>query len=132
MTEEKTSKRQERRDKAQQREKANRLRTMGLIVAGVGILVFLFISQQLKPVTGIVTVESEPRPMVDRNSMGDANAPIQIVEYSDFQCPFCERFATDTEPLLIQSLRPPVRLNPVDRCQAPQRPPLGPRPIVDP
>jgi len=35
MTEEsKRSKRQERRDKAQQREKANRLRTMGLIVAG--------------------------------------------------------------------------------------------------
>lgn len=102
MTEEKTSKRQERRDKAQKREKANRLRTMVLIVAGVAILVFLFISQQLKPVTGIVTVESEPRPMADRNSMGDTNAPIQIVEFSDFQCPFCERFATDTEPLLTE------------------------------
>jgi protein-disulfide isomerase len=34
--------------------------------------------------------------------MGDPNAPIQIVEYSDFQCPFCERFATDTEPLMVE------------------------------
>ena len=46
--ENKVSKRQERRDKAQQREKANRLRTMGLILAGVAILVFLFILSTLK------------------------------------------------------------------------------------
>jgi len=103
MNEEKKSKRLERREKAQQREKANRLRTMGLIVAGVAILVYVFISQQLKPVTGIVPLENfTTPPMVDRNSMGDANAPIQIVEYSDFQCPYCERFAVDTEPLLTE------------------------------
>jgi len=102
MNENKKSKRQERRDKAQQREKANRLRTMGLIVAGVAILVFLFISQQLKPIAGIVTVTSEARPSADRNSMGEANAPIQIVEYSDFQCPYCKNFYTSTEPSLTE------------------------------
>ena len=100
MSEEKRSKRLERREKAQQREKANRLRTMGLIVAGVAILVFLFISQQLKPVAGIVTIDPVTRTNVDRNSIGDPNAPIQIVEYSDYQCPYCKRFATDTGPLL--------------------------------
>ena len=34
--------------------------------------------------------------------MGDPNAPITIEEFSDFQCPFCERFHQQTEPLLKQ------------------------------
>ena len=37
------------------------------------------------------------------NSMGVPNAPVKIVEFSDYQCPFCERFSTDTEPSLIES-----------------------------
>jgi protein-disulfide isomerase len=40
--------------------------------------------------------------MADRNTMGDPKAPIKIEEFSDFQCPFCERFHKETEPLLIQ------------------------------
>jgi len=103
MNTDRKSKRQERREKAEQRERASRLRTMGLIVVGVAILVFLFISQQAKPIAGIVPVEPVARPNVDRNSAGDANAPIQIVEYSDFQCPFCKRFYTETETALEEN-----------------------------
>lgn len=28
--------------------------------------------------------------------LGDPNAPVEIVEYSDYQCPFCGRFALET------------------------------------
>ncbi len=33
-------------------------------------------------------------------SIGDPNAPITIVEYSDYQCPFCQRHSLETYPQL--------------------------------
>jgi len=34
--------------------------------------------------------------------MGDPNAPVTIVEFSDFQCPFCARFFAQTLPQIQQ------------------------------
>jgi protein-disulfide isomerase len=39
-------------------------------------------------------------PLEDAPSMGDPNAPVTIVEYSDFQCPFCLRHFDNTMPEL--------------------------------
>ena len=33
--------------------------------------------------------------------IGDPNAPITIIEFSDFQCPFCARFHVETLPLIM-------------------------------
>ena len=37
----------------------------------------------------------------DDNVKGDYNAPITIIEFGDYQCPFCKRFFDDTLPQLM-------------------------------
>jgi protein-disulfide isomerase len=33
---------------------------------------------------------------------GDAKAPVTIIEFADFRCPFCERFYTETEQAIMR------------------------------
>ncbi len=49
----------------------------------------------------------QPRPPVKISAdndpiMGDPNAPITIIEFSDFQCPFCARFHVQTLPSIYE------------------------------
>ncbi len=38
----------------------------------------------------------------DPLAVGDVDAPVVMVSYSEFQCPFCGKFARDTEPELVE------------------------------
>lgn len=50
----------------------------------------------------IQVAEDSPRELTQKNTMGDPNAPVYIIEYGDFQCPYCLKFWTDSEKQLIE------------------------------
>jgi len=102
MSPDKKSKRQERREKMRQQEQRRRLLTIGLISIGAALLVFAVVWPSIRPVAAVVAVDPVTYPNANDNTLGDPNAPIKIEEFADFQCPFCERFHEETEPLLRQ------------------------------
>jgi protein-disulfide isomerase len=49
------------------------------------------------------TPAAQTHPEARFNTMGDPNAPVRIIEYADFQCPYCLQYWRATEPQIIKT-----------------------------
>lgn len=104
MSNQKTSKRQERREKLRREGQRKRIITIILIFVGASLLVLAVIWPQIKSVGTIVTVTPAALPNPNGLSLGDANAPVTIDAFEDFQCPACQYYTENIETLIIQNL----------------------------
>jgi protein-disulfide isomerase len=87
--------------RARRRKKKQQQRlTIIMVVAGVALIALAIImlpaiQRSMTPVGDFTVPEPNPRPMADGNAMGDPNAPVTIIEFSDFGCGHCAAFAQD-------------------------------------
>jgi protein-disulfide isomerase len=79
------------------------------VIMGVGILAFLvwIVPRTMQGGGGAAATELQPVVMTPEQlqrvpgiSKGQANAPVVIMEFADFQCPACGQFASFSEPLV--------------------------------
>lgn len=96
---ERMSKRERRAARARRRRRA-RIRKRVLLWGGLGVVA----AAVAWAVVGTNTGGSSADVTVDAGDrvLGEASAPVTIVEYGDFKCPFCARFHAETEPRLRQ------------------------------
>ena len=97
------SKRQEMRDKRARQERTQRILVIvGVSVIAVAVALFL-IWPNLAPVGPVANKTLNNAVQSGLNGMGDPNAPVKIIEYSDYQCPYCKKFMDETEQQLIDT-----------------------------
>jgi len=80
-------------ERAQEETKTNMQNGFSSVSPGVS-------GQVPKQPENIVNLNLLPQSLIKTGSplLGTASAPITIVEFGDFQCKFCDRFAKETEP----------------------------------
>jgi len=84
---------------ARQRRQRQRFLIYGALTALALVAVLIFLNRPEGSSIPDIDYASIPQ---DGMSLGNTDAPVQVVVYADYQCPFCGQFARDVEPLLIR------------------------------
>jgi protein-disulfide isomerase len=76
----------------------------GVAVIGIGILGYLMAKPSSVSIPANVTVQTADTAGFRGYLLGSANAPVEITEYADYQCPFCQTFDQLQLPTIKQRL----------------------------
>lgn len=75
-----------------------------LAIAGLGILAYLIFKPQTVSIPANVVVQASDTSGFRGYLKGSPDAPVEITEFADFQCPFCQTFATLQMPTIDERL----------------------------
>lgn len=89
------------RERREQETQRRRLYWVLGIAAVAVVVALIIILPGLGSTSDVVAPDGFDWPVSDGTAMGDPDAPVTIVEYSDFQCPFCARFHHETLPQIV-------------------------------
>ncbi len=76
----------------------------GVAVLGLGVLGYLLARPTTVSIPANVTVQPSDTAGFRGYVKGSATAPVEIVEFADYQCPFCQTFATLQMPTIDERL----------------------------
>jgi protein-disulfide isomerase len=77
---------------------------VGVAVLGLGVLGYLLAKPATVSIPANVTVKASDTAGFHGYVKGSENAPVEITEFADYQCPFCQTFATLQMPTIEQRL----------------------------
>jgi protein-disulfide isomerase len=77
---------------------------VAIAVLGLGALGFLLSRPRVSSIPANVTIQPSDTAGFRGYIKGSPSAPIEITEYADYQCPFCQTFATLQMPTIEERL----------------------------
>jgi protein-disulfide isomerase len=75
---------------------------LGIVLAAVIVTVVLILADR-QGNRSIIVPESHDYSLANANMIGQENAPVVMVEYSDFQCRFCGQFREESFPGIFEN-----------------------------
>jgi protein-disulfide isomerase len=75
-----------------------------LALAGVGVLAYLLLKPSTISIPANVTIQPSDTSGFHGYVEGSKDAPVEITEFADYQCPFCQTFATLQMPTIEDRL----------------------------
>ncbi len=104
------------REALERRRRARRRQQMAMLGMIVGVVILLLAgiiwwqAHSFQQEAARIEGKDYYATLAHGNALGDPNAPITIVEFSDFLCPHCQNFYAKTEESLIKTLVEPGKV----------------------